>query len=1478
MYITKLFNHQSLFLFFFVCLLSACSDEEMPLMDEPVPVIPDTSASRATSNTQGLVLNTDGTWSATRRVPLVGMGRVVDDYTNGTVTVGTVNSKIDNLIDCDLNNYASFGAGLAKIDLATVPVVSIRDMNHTYAAGTRVGIIFKSPDNSLLTLKLLKFFSIRTKYTPINGDKTEDCEVSSGSSGSGLLGLSLINVGGDNGLKEISFTTSKRFNEVQFWVNGIDVNALAGAGLEIYYAFVGENEIQHAVRGSKFFPDAKVDNRGDWTRMPGKENLVDADLTNCAAFELVTGLFGQPCATVDFGRDVPAGWEVGFEIANSELLTLGTGTELETYDANDKKVDQVTEAKVLGLNLQAGAHRRLSLIATKPLRKVRIFFPTLIKLGVTQIYYAYARPKVELDASNIFSLPNEINIKNDFLILPNPEGGKTTWNVISGPVNATISTDNNTGITKLRGMKEDGDYQLMGTFIPNATNTTQEQPQPINVITTVRRKANTTINYELITNKTHGAINDKVVPSIVTGGLIPLEFITNQDNIIDNDPYSYASFGGLSLAANHAIANISWPAKNSVNQGCKSVRAGFILQTSFNFLNVDLLNTYRVLLFNNGEIVADSKGTQGGGLKGLQIGLINVRGDQSKMFVQTDAPFNQMVLMNSGVLDLSASKTRIYGAFWESTDKNVVGIDEAGVEYLDYIQHGAQIEYEHTFIGKGLASIGGTFTDLGKNIDHNGDSYSVNGGLNVATGTSTAIKFNPITSKTPQRIGLVVRNTGGLSLNVIKSYTISLYNNGEPLKDQNGKNIEKSVGGGLLDVDLTAKPARVFTDLLLPGGQTVDEIRMTGGEAVNLNNGLKIQGAYVKLDNDGDGIPDGTEDNEIPETDPNSERPLVIKLESDPDVCAPGNVKLYVQKYVKTDGTFVLSTAPPDNYVVKYVNLAAADGGITQKPVELDNGRCTLTDLPEGIYQFAVKIANNDKTYSNAVEVYIHPTYTEWRTNPIDTDWNNWNNWTNGSPWHCTNVVIPDGCTKYPALKDAAAQRSGNKGYYANNVHFGPGAELIYSHRLEYKKTWVEMYVPAGYHFLLSAPLKEMVTGDLFIPANMQGDHRKAKKFEDLVLANCKDERFSPRIYQYFWNQTVNGKIIADEQLTNQSVTCDETDWSKSFNAVAESYQPGVGFKMMATKGALSSGDLFFRFPKTHDYYSYFDGMGNNTGQAEVVNRNSGYIGRFIYEGATTTSGPWEYKVTLKNTLKANLIFAAGNPLMAHLDIAKFLKANPNIVDVKLYDGNGFSTMSRNSRTPGNTGIIAPMQGFMVSVANPSTSLEVTFNEDMQVQASDIGTTSILQRNGRNRTRTSKSSAVTNDNDLTITASCGGMTTTCMVRMNSKAENGYRCGEDSKLLYDRESPSTATVFTIADGLALEFQQCADRRRIPLGLRMAEPSDVSLLITFKPGGRWNGWALEDHVTGKVYPFGTGSAYITLNGAHTETDRYYLITKQ
>lgn len=63
-------------------------------------------------------------------------------------------------------------------------------------------------------------------------------------------------------------------------------------------------------------------------------------------------------------------------------------------------------------------------------------------------------------------------------------------------------------------------------------------------------------------------------------------------------------------------------------------------------------------------------------------------------------------------------------------------------------------------------------------------------------------------------------------------------------------------------------------------------------------------------------------------------------------------------------------------------------------------------------------------------------------------------------------------------------QTEGNDIYLVHNT-------LVYdienTHYLNYTQVWVELALQSGRYYMLSAPLKDMFAGDIFIPASMNG-------------------------------------------------------------------------------------------------------------------------------------------------------------------------------------------------------------------------------------------------------------------------------------------------------------------------------------------------------------------------------------------------------
>ena len=484
-------------------------------------------------------------------------------------------------------------------------------------------------------------------------------------------------------------------------------------------------------------------------------------------------------------------------------------------------------------------------------------------------------------------------------------------------------------------------------------------------------------------------------------------------------------------------------------------------------------------------------------------------------------------------------------------------------------------------------------------------------------------------------------------------------------------------------------------------------------------------------------------------------------------------------------------------------------------------------------------------------EVYVHPKETTWQPQDNSTDWNTWENWTNGVPWDCSNVFIPANVEKYPVLS-----ASGTEEYWCYNIHFAPGAELIGQSHLHYTQAFVDMNLSSGAYHLISAPLQAMVTGDMFVTQNVTGWESWRATPSDGQLPNYfmpidgdkhgnddnsvyVEQRRNPYIYQRFWNSTVRNETLTRSYNTTDKAITEVTDWSRSFNAVETNYEVGQGF-------ALKAGDetnatpYNFHFPKSFSTYHYYGINGNSLKESSIA--RTGQIGRL-----------WTAEQINELTLKrktSGTLYLFGNPFMAHINIKKFLDANPSVSSVKVYkDGKYVDITSTNVAGAQ----IAPMQAVFLTATAAETGLRITLSEDMLEQ-------------GNSSTRLTRRMA----NQVRLTATSNRHSASCVVVSSSSGNDKFNSREDVTLLVGSEEGSGVAVYTIADGKALSIQRMRSATRIPVGFYLKRTGNVSLAFDASDN-IWSGWRLKDKQTGRSYPL---KGRITLHNVSTGSGRFFL----
>lgn len=1012
------------------------------------------------------------------------------------------------------------------------------------------------------------------------------------------------------------------------------------------------------------------------------------------------------------------------------------------------------------------------------------------------------------------------------------------------------------------------------------------------------------------------------------GGLIVIDGLENADNIIDGDLNSYASYaGGLQIADNTCIVKVSKTDGSKFDKEQAAV-VGFVAETPAQVLGANVLTFYRIVLYNGDEEVYNSVAGEN---NAVNVSLIGAPGSGMVRYAITvpdDVPeFDGFALYTSGVLNLNLTDEtmKIYNAF--TADDGCVAmpagpLDHAGVKPIS-IDDGAKINYKYTG-SRGLASVVSVTEGLGYLVDNELTAKDeAEQGVTAYTVAGVLNDFG-LAVKTGRRysggrwVGLVMKKNAGLAdVSVLSDMEISLYDNNISTGD------EENAGIQLLSTNVIGwgdyAYLTVYTD------KPFDEVRFKKGQLVETLSGLEYLGFYTYADADGDGIPD-EEDPDFCGDDTDIEFGTPEVGGDINGICAsnPGEKFTATVTAVGAKKVFYTITDIDRQKKVSSGTLTSpAEGGEFTQTIQLNDPKLGLLDedgVPVyGRYEFKVTVPEKPLLAPTYKTFTIHAAQTTW--NPqievdeestaaeggeddaalyrYSTDWNKWENWTQGVPViGCTDVIIPgENMQSFPVLEAYSGSDKQPKDFNScENIHFMAGAEVQGTEKLDYEYASVDFNLASGRYYMLSTPLKATYAGDFFIPANMNGSQSN-NLFEKLDEETSPENRFSPRVYQRLWMQSA--PVTTGEKNGNDNVTggtdqvlYDETRWTPPFNGLTQqygfeqalntqAYQEAedehssysiTGFSLKADAEDLPVTTLKFRLPKEHEKYYYYNEKNQQTDLYEIINRNNGEEGKLYTDylkDKKDKGDDWEFPITL-TTEASSTVFIAGNPFMAHINIAKFFKKNTNIKEVKVYDGNAMNSAvlcdgelltNNNGKTKEWTSI-APMQSFFVTVEREMESCKITYTEDMLE----------TQPNGAQQLRIGRSRAAKAESEvdrLTITASTGDVESNALVRFSGDASADFVPGEDAALLVDNEVRPRVQVFTIAGNRAADIQQTPQTDRITLGFMLAEAAPLTLSLSGDTD-----WNLYDTLTGATYSLAGGQA-VSLGTAGSSTGRYMLV---
>lgn len=1374
---------------------------------------------------------TGATYKPNCRVPLVGEGRVINQITKNLVGVlSNSDNKLEYLVDKNLDNSVSL-KGLAEVN-AGLPILSVKDVNRVYydsSNGIKVGFLYKDP-GGLLSLNVLQGFWVKTY---LKGKEQDGSSTSGSGDNFKLLNLNLLNVSG--GLSEISFTTTRPFDEVRIGCASIDVDVLSG--LEFYYAFVGENPKKIAAEKHEY-PYAEQERP---LHPLSKGDLVNESLIDGPVCELISGLLGGGLTCrVDFGATIPVGSEVGYYTTGGGLASISLGaTKLNAYDTSDNNPQSINTESGIGVSALAGGAREFSMILTKKdTRRLELDLPSGINLlSAVQVHYAYSRDPVEIDVSSYFTIGND-TISTDYYNLPTPSDGTVSYSLISWSSGATSPSISGNHMT---GMTVNGDYAVKAVY----TREEKETSWSYAVIHRNKKEAEAGCNTMMINTSGNKGQYTVVESSGSQGGISLFNKINNRQNLVDGDYTNYAEATNvLSLIQFGSLAGVH-SSQDIAPQGGGKTRVGFVMQTNNQLLGADVLKFFFIRLYKDGKEVFSGLTAEN---DAVGVGLVGNDGSKLRFYVETDRTFDQVELWTAGLLNVNLNTFRLYYAFYEPvTCEEYAGTSEACMEMITAQKHGATINYAETK-SSSVASVGATTNNLSYVIDNSQQTAaSIVAGVSLISRSTVAVKFNSIRGGQP--LGAILRMPGYvLNASVLQNVTIAAYNGGQAVASE-------STSSGLASIEVISDAGLAYMEVTPL--QDYNEVRISFPSLADALETVWLSGFYIRPDANGNGIPDCAEELEV-----QGEIDIVYRDITE-HVCVDettylGNVRISVDAQDDKVGTKLTFTCYPYN----------GNGQKIEQEAELrqdDKGYFFELSLPVGDYSIS-----GLSTY-NGLRAQVHPLKTTWKRNASDTDWNNWSNWTDGSPWGCTNVVIPAGATRYPDLNAWGSVDKFYGGNYCANIHFEPGAAVLNTQYLEYDCAYVEMEVQSGMYHMISTPLHGMVTGDMFVSPEMPA------YFTPLNGATYREVRHNPVVRQKMYSRAVTTATSGTDPNGTVAATA---DWSRTFNAVAQPYEQAQGIKMMVGNDWGTSYRL--RFPKAYTEYNYYTLSGGWVKKETLPEGARNMNGKFAYEviGFNPENAGSSFTFELRNEEQGATYFVAGNPFMSYLDIKTFLTENKQsvqairIIDSKnIFGGeeglvrislgeNGdlsFDVAGEQSNT------IAPLQAFYVEVSGDyaSDNVNITYTSNMFVQPS-----------ASTATRSSRSASVPTAGEMKISAVSGNSVSSCSLLRSAGASDAYNAKEDIVSLIDEDFMPKVKVYTVADKRALDIQKMSNATRVGLGFMVKDGSQQTE-FTLDYGSNWKGWTLVDKQTGKRYLLDGTSLTVNAGAMKSNDGRFYLV---
>ena len=336
----------------------------------------------------------------------------------------------------------------------------------------------------------------------------------------------------------------------------------------------------------------------------------------------------------------------------------------------------------------------------------------------------------------------------------------------------------------------------------------------------------------------------------------------------------------------------------------------------------------------------------------------------------------------------------------------------------------------------------------------------------------------------------------------------------------------------------------------------------------------------------------------------------------------------------------------------------------------------------------------------------------------LDENWRGWNDInTDGDfdadelmevgfvPIAGSNVIIPTlhDITLYPYVHDHNHYPMDVNAHPStcNDIYFAPGAIIHNQHLLQYNRAFVDMTIPKGNWYMMSAPLQKMYSGDMYVPHSGTWENGLSleinKPFETGAFQGERKGTSAYAFWASYYNQSIKTWYEDGGYIESTSSSFQQS------NGLNQPLEVGSGFALWGEGADVDAeGNIVIRLPKQEESYS-------TSSENKVLVPRADLSHKLAFTASQDANGNiTPMTITLTNK-ESSEHFLFGNPTMAYINMHDFLHDNEDVLNHTFYRIEGGAWNAETEHTMSDNRYLAPMSSVMLETKDKvkRTELEV---------------------------------------------------------------------------------------------------------------------------------------------------------------------------